>query len=248
MIEQLYINENGGSLAAVKYLPEGTPMSCVIFVHAYSNWKDEHDYMFARMALALSRIGIATLTFDMRGHGESTLMLEEINVQTMMQDISAAFEYAQQNICSTVYAAAVGFSARLCAQALGNTPAGYALFAPIMEIPQSLKALSQYASIPVGEALEKLPDRAVAQKDMERMGMLPKFVTAEIVNGGIFTTGGYSGVSIDVPALVFSPQEGECEYGAFKRAQVKIMEGGGIMFRSPQVIEALAAEMCGFAK
>lgn len=248
MIEQLYINKNGGSLAAVKYLPEGAPTACVIFVHAYSNWKDEHDYMFARTALALSRSGIAALTFDMRGHGESTLRLEEISVQTMTQDISAAFEYAQQNICGTVYAAAVGFSARLCAQALGNAPAGYALFAPIMEIPQSLKALSQYDGKPVGDALEKLPDGAAAQKDMERMGMLPKFVTAELVNGGIFSEGGYGGGSIDVTALVFSPQEGECEYGAFTRAQVKIMEGGGIMFRSPQVIEALAAEMCGFAK
>lgn len=248
MIEQLYINENGGSLSAVKYSPEGAPSACVIFVHAYSNWKDEHDYMFARLALALSRRGTAALTFDMRGHGESTLKLEEITLETMSQDISAAFEYARKNICGRVYAAAVGFSARMSAQALGNAPAGYALFSPIMEIPQSLRELSRYDAAPVSEALCRLPDRALAERDMERMGMLPKFVTAELVNGGVFSAAEYSGGSIDVPTLVFSPQEGECQYGAFANARELIAEGGGIMFRSPQVIERLAEELCGFVE
>lgn len=244
MIEQLYINDKDSFLSAVKYCPEKEPTACVLFVHAYSNWKDEHDYMFGRIAEALSHSGIAAMTFDMRGHGESSQKLEEITTQTMREDIASAFGYVTSNICSRAYIVTVGFSARLCLDALGDVPAGYVLLSPAMEIPSSLKVLAEHSGEPFGDVLPILPASDLVVKDLERMGMLPKFVTAELVNADIFSVEEYRG-SIDTPTLVISAED-VVSMKDFTHCKAHIIDGGGIMFRSPTVIEKLSEEIVEF--
>lgn len=246
MINQLYMNENGEFLSAVTFLPAGNVRACVVFVHAYSNWKDEHDFMFCRMANAFNQKNIAALTFDMRGHGESDKALEEISVSTMKEDIVAAVEYAKNNICSEVYVVTVGFSARLCAEALGNTVAGYALLSPVTEIPQSLKCLADYDGCTIGEVFGKLADSAQVVQDMELMGMLPKFVTAELVNADIYSTGEYVSGQIEAKTIVFASNDTMHGKEVFTNCERHIYEEGGILFRSPIVLEKITNDIIHF--
>lgn len=245
MINQLYIDENDNFLAAVSYIPEYSDV-CAVFVHAYSNWKDEHDFMFCRMASAFMSKGISSILFDMRGHGESDRRLEEISFDTMIHDIAAAVEYARKNISDKIYIVTVGFSTRLCVEAVSDRVEGIIMLSPEMEIPQSLKRLAEYDGQTIGYVMEHVQNTDELAADMERMGMLPKFVTAELVNGALFMTDTYSGKCLRNKSLAFIAEGEIAETSVFENCEVNVMEKGGVLFRSPEAIEKMIKDIISF--
>lgn len=245
-IKQFFIGDDSGFLAAAAYLPEGEIRACAVFVHAYSNWKDEHDYMFCRMAHALAEEHTASLLFDMRGHGESAGLPEDVTAAQMQQDIAAAVAYAKRALCARVYIITVGFSARLCAEAVGNAAEGYVLLSPAAEIPAELRFLAEQDGKDLHTVLAGCPQRAAAEAAMERMGMLPRFVTAEKVNGALFGCGAYAGAPVSVQTLIFGTEPDPAWDSVFCHHTFCPAAGGGVMFRSPAVIEQITAQIVQF--
>ncbi len=244
--EQFYIKDHDDFLAAAAYRPAGAIKACAVFVHAYSNWKDEHDYMFCRMANALADNQTASLLFDMRGHGESAGLLEDATFETMCKDIAKAAAYAKKEICPDIYIITAGFSARLCAEAVGNDAKGYVLLSPAVEIPEELRFLAAHDGEHMHTVLAAHPERAAAEKAMEQMGMLPRFVTAETVSGDLFACKRFSGTPVSVRTLVFGSGQLP-EYGSiFPNSSYCEAKGGGVLFRSPAVIEQMTEQIGQF--
>ena len=245
-IKQFFIGDRSDFLAAAAYLPEGEIRACAVFVHAYSNWKDEHDYMFCRMAHALAEGHTASLLFDMRGHGESAGLLEDVTAARMQQDIAAAVDYAKRELCAKVYMITVGFSARLCAEAVGNAAEGYVMLSPAAEIPAELRFLAEQDGKDLHTVLAGCPQRAAAEAAMERMGMLPRFVTAEKVNGPLFACEAFSGTPVSVPALIFGTEPDPAWDSVFCNHTFCPAADGGVMFRSPSVIAQITERIMQF--
>jgi len=242
MIEQHYVRINDSFLSAVSFQAEGA-VSCVVFIHSYTGFKDEHDYMMCRLAKKFSDCGISSLLFDMRGHGESDMLLEDISFDTMCADAAAAVSYAYNHIAEKVYVVSVGFSARIAASLKAD---GYIMLSPVFDIPESLRCFSECADMNIEQALSDKSERAAMETDMQRMGMLPRFVTAELVNTDIFSLPEYEGEKIIEKTLLITA-EGECNCFPFLENSKAIETAeGGIMFRSPETIEQIAENIAEF--
>ena len=80
---------DGLRLSATWSAPPGQPRSAAILVHGGGVTRDEGGF-FSRLAAGLRRAGIASLRFDLRGHGRSHGRQEDLTLSAILNDISAA--------------------------------------------------------------------------------------------------------------------------------------------------------------
>src|SRR3990170_7742691 len=75
-------------------LPEGEPPSaCVVFVHGLRSGKDSPRNTF--VAERLLDAGMATLLFDLSGHGESSAETFEYGEEAFVEDVREALAWVQ---------------------------------------------------------------------------------------------------------------------------------------------------------
>jgi hypothetical protein len=70
----------------------------VIFCHGFSGNRIESRRLFVREARMLARTGLAAVTFDYRGNGESTGEFHEMSVSTLRADALAAIQFVRETI------------------------------------------------------------------------------------------------------------------------------------------------------
>lgn len=70
----------------------------VVFCHGFSGNRIEARRLFVRQARMLARRGVAAVTFDYRGNGESSGEFYEMSVTTLRADALAAIEYVRGKV------------------------------------------------------------------------------------------------------------------------------------------------------
>lgn len=80
---------DGLHLAGTLVVPEATTEHAVVFVHGGGVTREEGGF-FTRLAVGLAEVGIASLRFDLRGHGESEGRPEEASLTAHLNDIRVA--------------------------------------------------------------------------------------------------------------------------------------------------------------
>ncbi|MBV9448664.1 MAG: alpha/beta fold hydrolase [Streptosporangiaceae bacterium] len=83
---------DGLRLAATLAIPDGQPHGGVVMVHGGGVTREEGGF-FTRLAGGLGEVGVASLRFDLRGHGESEGRQEDLTLATILNDIRVALEY-----------------------------------------------------------------------------------------------------------------------------------------------------------
>jgi len=73
----------------------GTPQAVTVLVHGGGVTRDEAGF-FTRIAERLADAGIASLRFDLRGHGESEGRQEELTLAGVLADIDAAIQASRE--------------------------------------------------------------------------------------------------------------------------------------------------------
>ncbi|MER5646988.1 alpha/beta fold hydrolase [Streptosporangium sp. NPDC002524] len=86
---------DGQQLAGTLVTPDGPPEHAVVLVHGGGVTRHESGF-FTRMARGLSDHGLASLRFDLRGHGESEGRQEELTLSTILNDIRAALRQLRE--------------------------------------------------------------------------------------------------------------------------------------------------------
>jgi alpha-beta hydrolase superfamily lysophospholipase len=66
----------------------------VVLVHGGGVTREEGGF-FTRLAVGLGEAGVASLRFDLRGHGESEGRQEELTLATILNDIGAALAHVR---------------------------------------------------------------------------------------------------------------------------------------------------------
>ncbi len=80
---------DGLRLAGTLVTPESDADQAVVLVHGGGVTRDEGGF-FTRLAAGLAESGVASLRFDLRGHGESEGRMEELTLAAVLNDIRVA--------------------------------------------------------------------------------------------------------------------------------------------------------------
>lgn len=91
--QTVFASLDGLELHGTLVAPSGTPQrSPVVLVHGGGVTRDEGGF-FVRLANGLADVGILSLRFDMRGHGDSQGRQEDLTIAGVANDIRAAVDY-----------------------------------------------------------------------------------------------------------------------------------------------------------
>lgn len=81
--------------------PDGPARAAVVLVHGGGVTRDEGGF-FTRIAAGLGEHGVASLRFDLRGHGESEGRQEDLTLASILNDIDAAIEHVRTKTSTEV--------------------------------------------------------------------------------------------------------------------------------------------------
>ncbi|UBU16450.1 alpha/beta hydrolase [Nonomuraea gerenzanensis] len=83
---------DGLHLAGTLVTPAEPPSHAVVLVHGGGVTREEGGF-FTRLARGLSDVGLASLRFDLRGHGDSEGRQEELTLSAILNDIRVALRH-----------------------------------------------------------------------------------------------------------------------------------------------------------
>ncbi|UWE12065.1 alpha/beta hydrolase [Actinacidiphila bryophytorum] len=86
---------DGLHLAATLVTPSEPASRAVVLVHGGGVTREEGGF-FSRLATGLAEAGVASLRFDLRGHGESEGRQEELTLTAILNDIRVALAYTRE--------------------------------------------------------------------------------------------------------------------------------------------------------
>jgi len=86
---------DGLNLAGTLVTPEAPASRAIVLVHGGGVTRDESGF-FTRLAEGLAEAGVASLRFDLRGHGESEGRQEELTLSAILNDIRSAVAYVRE--------------------------------------------------------------------------------------------------------------------------------------------------------
>ncbi|WP_433578562.1 alpha/beta hydrolase [Nocardia brasiliensis] len=87
---------DGLHLAATLVTPGQPATQAVVLVHGGGVTREEGGF-FTRLAAGLADAGVASLRFDLRGHGDSEGRQEELTLSTILNDIRVALAYLRES-------------------------------------------------------------------------------------------------------------------------------------------------------
>lgn len=262
-LEQIWIASGREYLAAAVIHPRAAGRRrALVFLHGWTCWKDERDYAHVKIARRLAAGGAGScLLFDFRGHGESTGDLARTLPDDLLRDAQAAMLWAREQLRPdelVLVTAGIGARIALACAAAGGV-GGLVLLSPAFSLPPVLREVRLGETAALIELQHEARRLGLAQPYREALfhvGVLPDHAAPEVVPAAF----------LDHPLLAGDPQPLldacvcpmlacfdpaapllDTPYLA-NRPSVRLapIEGGGPLFRHPQLIDQVADTILGW--
>jgi uncharacterized protein len=88
---------DGLGLRGTLVVPECAMAGAAVLVHGGGATRHENGF-FTRLAAGLGHVGVASLRFDLRGHGESEGRQEDLTISGVVNDIRAAVDHLRARV------------------------------------------------------------------------------------------------------------------------------------------------------
>ncbi|HHN46382.1 MAG TPA: alpha/beta fold hydrolase [Planctomycetes bacterium] len=223
---QVIIHSEGAAMCGSLYLPENAEDAApgVVFLHGFRGHRIEAGFLFPRMARKLNEAGIAALTFDFRGSGESDGRFEDMTVPGEIKDAHRAVDFMKKvSGVNPARIGVVGYSLGGCVacHVLGERRdvGAAALWAPAVYLDEIIGRRLQEA----GLAIESVPAEGIPEGNM-------------VVGKSFFSTA--DGLDAEnacrkstVPLLVIHGEDDEAVPPEWGRKLVKSLAGHGLKSR-----------------
>lgn len=85
---------DGLRLAGTLVQPQDRPLGAIVLVHGGGVTREEGGF-FTRLATGLGEAGLASLRFDLRGHGRSDGKQQELTLSAVLNDIRTAIVHVE---------------------------------------------------------------------------------------------------------------------------------------------------------
>jgi pimeloyl-ACP methyl ester carboxylesterase len=113
---------DGLHLAGTLVIPGGSAERAVVLVHGGGVTREEGGF-FTRLAAGLGEADVASLRFDLRGHGESEGRQEELTLAAILNDIRVALEHVREaTSASRISLLGASFAGGVCAYYAAKRP------------------------------------------------------------------------------------------------------------------------------
>ncbi|RSM82571.1 alpha/beta hydrolase [Kibdelosporangium aridum] len=113
---------DGLQLVGTLVTPDSPTDRAVVFVHGGGVTREEGGF-FTRLAQGVGEAGVASLRFDLRGHGESEGRQEDLTLSAILNDIQAAIEHVKAEAdVTSVSLLGVSFAGGICAYFAAKRP------------------------------------------------------------------------------------------------------------------------------
>jgi uncharacterized protein len=114
---------DGLHLAATLVQPDEPSDRAVVLVHGGGVTREEGGF-FTRLAAGLAEAGVASLRFDLRGHGQSDGRMEDLTLASVLNDIRVALAaVSEQTGATKVSLLGASFGGGICAYYAAKRPA-----------------------------------------------------------------------------------------------------------------------------
>jgi pimeloyl-ACP methyl ester carboxylesterase len=263
-LHQHWISSGDNWLSAAYLHREYSPTKArwFVFLHGWTSWKDERDYAHVKLARRLTEVaGHAAVLFDYRGHGESTGRLEDVSLDSLVEDANNVLIWLNQKDCAAeVFVVAAAVSAVVGLQIATKWPlSGLVLLSPALVIPKALQAFMHLGRISVAELLvmaRHRGDEQAVRQGLLGMGMLPDHAAGETINTNFWVHPAFLDPARIVNAcpcpvqVCFDPSEPVDTQWLADQNQVELQGfmGGGTMFRHPILLDELAESIARWAR
>jgi pimeloyl-ACP methyl ester carboxylesterase len=131
----LFFSADGLRLSGTFVQARGETSSVTVLVHGGGANRDEGGF-FTRLAAGLDKAGVASLRFDLRGHGRSEGRQEDLTLAGVVNDIRAAVGHARELTGTPVNVIGTSFGGGVSAFYAGRYPdevRRLVLFNPLIE-------------------------------------------------------------------------------------------------------------------
>lgn len=105
---------DGLHLAGTFVSPDTAADQAVVLVHGGGVTREEGGF-FTRLATGLSEAGVASLRFDLRGHGDSEGQQEDLTLSAILNDIRVALAWLRAAGIERLSLLGASFSGGVCA-------------------------------------------------------------------------------------------------------------------------------------